>query len=94
MFEVICESVLDGSIIIRRLKFIVNDKYCNQFVALSSIITAMNSGKDGKASAHNVKTADIIRLIAARRCELQAVYEQRKLNDCLVKMCRKIGPGM
>ena len=53
----------------------------------------MNSGKDGKASAHNVKTADIIRLIAARRDELQAICEQRKLNDCLVKMCRKIDPG-
>ena len=94
VFEDVCDSIMDGTIIIGRLKLIVKEKCCNQFVALSSMITSTNSGKDGKESAPQTsETGDIVRLIAARRNELQAISEQYELNDCLVRMCRKIGPG-
>ncbi|XP_072046321.1 E3 ubiquitin-protein ligase rnf213-alpha-like [Amphiura filiformis] len=91
VFEATYESVFDGSIIIGRLKLIIKYKCCNQFVALSNQIAAMNKGKDAKESPHNVET-DIIRLIDARRNELKTIEEQYILNDCLVKMCRKIDP--
>ncbi len=82
VFESVCDSVLDGSIFIEWLKFIVKDKCCNQFIVLNSQI----SGKGNVA-------AGIIQLIAARRNELKAIEEQYILNQCLVDMCRKIDRG-